>query len=138
MSKKNLMCFDVGTRRIGVALAESFIRIAVPFTTVEVDEENHSEIEELNKIIAREEIDILVVGLPRNLSGEETAQSVYTKNFAKNFELSVNEIVVQDESLTAVQAENLLKSYKKPYSKGDIDMNAAAIILQDYLEENFQ
>lgn len=138
MSKKNLMCFDVGTRRIGVALAESFIRIAVPFTTVEVDEENHSEIEELNKIIAREEIDILVVGLPRNLSGEETSQSVYTKNFAKNFELSVDEIVFQDESLTSVQAENLLKSYKKPYSKGDIDMNAAAIILQDYLEENFQ
>ena len=36
-----------------------------------------------------------------------------------------------------MQAENILKSYKKPYTKGDIDMQAAAIILQDYLEENF-
>lgn len=137
MSKKNLMCLDVGTRRIGIALAESIIRIAVPLTTIEVDDENHSEIQEINRIIAREDIDILVVGLPRNLSGEETAQSVYTKNFAKNFEFSVDEIVFQDESLTSVHAENLLKSYKKPYSKADIDMQAAAIILQDYLEENF-
>jgi putative Holliday junction resolvase len=137
MSKKNLICLDVGTRRIGVALADSSIRIAIPFTTVEVDDENHSEIDEINKIIVNEKIDIMVVGLPRNLSGEETAQSVYTKKFAENFKYSVKKLEFQDESLTSVQAENLLKSYKKPYSKGDIDMNAAAIILSDYLEENF-
>jgi putative Holliday junction resolvase len=137
MSKKNLICLDVGTRRIGVALADSSIRIAIPFTTVEVDDENHSEVDEINKIIVNEKIDIIVVGLPRNLSGEETAQSVYTKKFAENFKYSVKKLEFQDESLTSVQAENLLKSYKKPYSKGDIDMNAAAIILSDYLEENF-
>ena len=137
MSKKNLICLDVGTRRIGVALADSSVRIAIPFTTVEVDDENHSEIDEINKIIVNEKIDIMVVGLPRNLSGEETAQSVYTKKFAENFKYSVKKLEFQDESLTSVQAENLLKSYKKPYSKGDIDMNAAAIILSDYLEENF-
>ena len=137
MSKKNLICLDVGTRRIGVALADSSIRIAIPFTTVEVDDENHSEVDEINKIIVNEKIDIMVVGLPRNLSGEETAQSVYTKKFAENFKYSVKKLEFQDESLTSVQAENLLKSYKKPYSKGDIDMNAAAIILSDYLEENF-
>jgi RNase H-fold protein (predicted Holliday junction resolvase) len=51
--------------------------------------------------------------------------------------IQLKKLEFQDESLTSVQAENLLKSYKKPYSKGDIDMNAAAIILSDYLEENF-
>ena len=137
MSKKNLMCLDVGIRRIGVALADSAVKIAVPFTTIETNEQTRSEIKEINQIIVREKIDILVVGLPRNLSGEETAQSVYTKKFAENFRMSVDDIVFQDESLTSVQAEDLLKSYKKPYSKGDIDMHAAAIILQDYLEENF-
>lgn len=136
MKTRKLMCLDVGTRRIGVALADSSIRISIPFTTVETDDSG-SEIEQIAKIIAAEEIDTLVVGLPRNLSGEETAQSVFTKNFAQNFEDLVEEIVFQDESLTSVQAENLLKSYKKPYSKADIDMNAAALILQDYLEENF-
>ena len=43
-------------------------------------------------------------------------------------------MVFKDESLTSVLAEERLKSYKKPYSKGDIDAHAATIILEDYLE----
>jgi putative holliday junction resolvase len=42
----------------------------------------------------------------------------------------------QDESLTSVIAEQRLVATKKPYSKGDIDATAAALILQDYLEAN--
>lgn len=135
MKAKNLLSLDIGTRRIGVAVANSSIKIAIPLTTIEVNDGD--EILQINKIIVNEKIDTIVAGLPRNMSGEETAQSVYTKEFLENFKLSVNEIKFQDESLTSVQAENILKSYKKPYTKGDIDMQAAAIILQDYLEENF-
>lgn len=137
MRSKKIMALDVGTRRIGVALADSAIRIAIPFTTVEVAENIEDTVNELSKMMTLEDIDILVVGLPRNQSGEETAQSVYTKEFISNFEFVIDEIVFQDESLTSVQAENRLKSYGKPYTKGDIDMNAASIILQDYLEENY-
>lgn len=135
MKAKNLLGLDIGTRRIGVAVANSSIKIAIPLTTIEVNDGD--EILQINKIIVNEKIDTIVAGLPRNMSGEETAQSVYTKEFLENFKLSVNEIKFQDESLTSIQAENILKSYKKPYIKGDIDMQAAAIILQDYLEENF-
>ncbi|RYC72913.1 Holliday junction resolvase RuvX [Candidatus Nanogingivalis gingivitcus] len=135
MKAKNLLGLDIGTRRIGVAVANSSIKIAIPLTTIEVNDGD--EILQINKIIVNEKINTIVAGLPRNMSGEETAQSVYTKEFLENFKLSVNEIKFQDESLTSVQAENILKSYKKPYTKGDIDMQAAAIILQDYLEENF-
>ena len=135
MKAKNLLGLDIGTRRIGVAVANSSIKIAIPLTTIEVNDGD--EILQINKIIVNEKINTIVAGLPRNMSGEETAQSVYTKDFLENFKLSVNEIKFQDESLTSVQAENILKSYKKPYTKGDIDMQAAAIILQDYLEENF-
>ena len=135
MKAKNLLGLDIGTRRIGVAVANSGIKIAIPLTTIEVNDGD--EILQINKIIVNEKIDTIVAGLPRNMSGEETAQSVYTKEFLENFKLSVNEIKFQDESLTSVQAENILKSYKKPYTKGDIDVQAAAIILQDYLEENF-
>ena len=134
MKAKNLLGLDIGTRRIGVAVANSSIKIAIPLTTIEVNDGD--EILQINKIIVNEKINTIVAGLPRNMSGEETAQSVYTKEFLENFKLSVNEIKFQDESLTSVQAENILKSYKKPYTKGDIDMQAAAIILQDYLEEN--
>ena len=137
MKSLKLMALDVGTKRIGIALADSFIKIAIPFTTVEVNNDIDSAIKQIIEIISKEEIDILVVGLPRNQSGEETSQTAYTKEFVKKIEYSVNKICFQDESLTSIQAEDRLKSYGKPYSKGDIDMNAASIILQDYLEENF-
>ena len=137
MKSLKLMALDVGTKRIGIALADSFIKIAIPFTTVEVNNDIDSAIKQIIEIISKEEIDVLVVGLPRNQSGEETSQTAYTKEFVKKIKYSVDKICFQDESLTSIQAEDRLKSYGKPYSKGDIDMNAASIILQDYLEENF-
>jgi putative Holliday junction resolvase len=133
MATKQLMALDVGEKRIGVALADSSIKIAIPFGFVEA---NGGELEALNEIIVTEKVDTLVVGLPRNASGEETAQSKYARDFAKQLELSVDEVVFQDESLTSVEAERRLKSYGKPYGKGDIDTEAAVIILQDYLEQN--
>ena len=60
---KNLMALDVGTRRIGVALADSNIRISVPFDTIEVNEKTHSEITDINEIIVRENINILVFNM---------------------------------------------------------------------------
>lgn len=79
----------LGRVELAPALADSNIRISVPFDTIEVNEETHSEITDINEIIVRENINILVVGLPRNQSGEETSQSEYTKKFAKtlNFRL---------------------------------------------------
>jgi putative Holliday junction resolvase len=133
MSTKQFMAIDVGQKRVGVALADAAVRIAIPFGFVEVD--GH-ELEELNNIVVSEGINTLVVGLPRNQQGEETAQTEFVREFAKNLELSVDNLVFQDESLTSVEAEKRLKSYGKPYSKGDIDTEAAVIILQDYLEEN--
>ena len=136
MKSLKLMALDVGTKRIGIALADSSIRIAIPFLTIEVENNLEFVVKQIIELISKEEINILVVGLPRNQS-EETSQSVYTKEFVKKLEYAVDRIEFQDESLTSIQAEDRLKSYGKPYSKGDIDMNAASIILQDYLEENF-
>jgi putative Holliday junction resolvase len=129
---KQYMALDVGEKRIGVALADGIVKIAIPFGFIEVD--GH-ELEEINHVIVQEDINVLVVGLPRNSSGEETAQTEYVRQFAKNLELSVDKLVFQDESLTSVEAEKRLKSYGKPYGKGDIDTEAAVIILQDYLGE---
>jgi putative Holliday junction resolvase len=131
MSNRTLIGLDVGEKRIGVAVADLGVRIAVPFTTIEVD---GSEIEAINEIIVKENADTLVVGYPRNQLGEATTQTDYVEKFAKLLENSVATIVFQDESLTSVIAEQRLTAHKKPYSKGDIDAQAASIILQDYLE----
>jgi len=133
MKTKSLISLDVGEKRIGVAVADLSVRIAVPFQTVEVD---GNEIETIAKIIIQEDADTIVVGYPRNQSGESTTQTSYVELFAKQLEELAPTIVFQDESLTSVMAEQRLKSYKKPYSKGDIDAQAAAIILQDYLESH--
>lgn len=131
MANQNIVCLDVGEKRIGVAVADMAVKIAVPFETVDVD---GTEIETIAKIIVSEQADVVVVGYPRNQSGEVTAQTTYVEEFSKKLQDLAPSIVFQDESLTSVIAEQRLASYNRPYTKADIDAQAAAIILQDYLE----
>jgi RNAse H-fold protein YqgF len=129
-----IVCLDVGEKRIGVAVGDSDVRIAIPFETIEVD---GSELQAIAEIVIRENADILVIGYPRNQSGEPTAQTKFVERFASKLSDIAPKIVFQDESLTSVVAEQQLAEYNRPYSKGDIDAQAAAIILQDYLEANY-
>ena len=129
----NLLSLDVGTKRIGVAAADTIVPIALPLETIEVDGQEVARIIELAESRG---VDTIVVGYPRNQSGEATEQTGYAEAFAKRLEPNAT-IVFQDESLTSVMAEERLKADGKPYGKGDIDAMAAAIILQDYLELNY-
>jgi len=130
---KTFLALDVGEKRIGVAIGDDAVRIAVAYETIEVD---GSEIGRIAKLVVDESIDTIVVGYPRNQSGEPTAQTAYVESFAKQLVDMAPHLEFQDESLTSVLAEQQLKSYGRPYSKGDIDARAAAIILQDYLERH--
>ncbi|MBH1956023.1 Holliday junction resolvase RuvX [Candidatus Saccharibacteria bacterium] len=127
---KQLLSLDVGERRIGVAVADTVIRIPVALETIEVD---GSELTAIAKIVTLDNIDTIVVGYPRNQSGEPTAQTTYVLQFAQQLK-DMAPVVFQDESLTSVIAEQQLKADKRPYTKGDIDARAATLILQDYLE----
>jgi putative Holliday junction resolvase len=131
MGSQSLVCLDVGEKRIGVAVADTSVRIAVAFDTIAVDGDELSKIAE---IVIREGAKMIVVGYPRNQQGETTAQTSYVERFAERLGEIAEEIVFQDESLTSVIAENRLIAMKKPYTKGDIDAQAAAIILEDYME----
>jgi putative Holliday junction resolvase len=124
---------DVGEKRIGVALADGSVKIAIPYVTIEV---NGGEVKEIAELILRESVQILVVGYPRNQSGEATAQTAFVEAFTERLKDLAPKIVFQDESLTSVIAEERLQASGKPYQKGDIDAQAAAIILQDYLESH--
>ncbi len=128
-----ILGLDVGEKRIGVAKADSSTRIAVPVGFVEVD---GSEWQEIAQIASIQGTKFFVIGLPRSNDGNETQQSLYARNFAKALLRRMPEakIRMQDESLTSVLAEERLKNRGKPYAKGDIDAEAAAIILQDFLE----
>lgn len=129
-----LIALDVGTKRIGVAKADSKVRIAIPYSAVEV---NGEEFKKIASLARAWDINNFVLGLPRNSQGEETKQSLYVRKFAKELKRQIPDakICFQDESLTSVEAEKRLKNRKKGYKKGDVDSEAAAIILQDFLEE---
>ena len=124
---------DVGEKRIGVAKADSGTRIAVPVGFIEV---NGSEWQEIARLARMNSTYFFVIGLPRSNEGNETQQSLYVRNFAKLLLEKIPEAKIrfQDESLTSVLAEERLKKSKKRYEKGDIDAEAASIILQDFLE----
>ena len=129
----SLLGLDVGEKRIGVALADDAVTIAIPYVTIDV---NGAEIKEIAELIVRENVQKLIIGYPRNQSGEATAQTAFVEEFSQRLKDLVPEIIFQDESLTSVIAEERLKASGKPYQKGDIDAQAAAIILQDYLERH--
>lgn len=133
-NRLTFICLDVGEKRIGVAKGDSGVKLAVPLCTVEVDD---NEIESIKKIITDERADVVVVGYPRNQSGEATKQTEFVEAFVERLARIEQKIVYQDESLTSVIAEQRLQSHKRPYTKGDIDSMAASIILQDYIEFNY-
>lgn len=132
MPNLNFLALDVGEKRIGLALADNQVKIAIPFGYLENDQ---WAIQQITELIIKHEVSVLVVGYPRNQSGEATDQSRFVEQFVgqlAKIELST-EVVYQDESLTSVEAERRLGQVK---DKGEIDAEAASIILQDYLEGN--
>ena len=129
---KQILALDVGERRIGVAKGDTGVRLAVPLCTLVVD---GTERDRIAKLLADERADCLVIGYPRNQSGEATAQTAYVEQVAEGLKELGVPLVFQDESLTSVIAEQRLQQRGRPYDKGAIDAEAAAIILQDYLEQ---
>lgn len=135
-----IVALDIGSKRIGVAVADTSVRIAVPHSTVVTD---GTEFAQIARIMRMESANHLVVGLPRNSQGEETAQSAVVRSFIKAFQdylvkhdVERPMVKFQDESLTSVKAEeNLaLNKRKKNRAKGEVDREAATLILQDFLD----
>lgn len=128
-----ILGLDVGEKRIGVAKVDSSTKIALPIGFVEVD---GNEWDKIKRLASLNNTNFFVLGLPRSNEGNETKQTLYVRNFAKTLVEKIPDarIRFQDESLTSVEAETRLKSRKKNFEKGEIDAEAASIILQDFIE----
>ncbi len=120
---------DYGAQRIGLATADAETHLASPLAAVGAHE--------LAEILKREgPFEAVVIGLPRGIDGQETAQTLAVRRFTDDVLGRIHglEPVFQDEFGTSAMAEEQLKEAGKPYTKGDIDAEAATIILQDYLD----
>ena len=123
---------DVGERRIGVARAIGDVRAAWPLITVFVD---GSEQQALQKIVHENNVTDIVVGRPLNQAGQPTAQSEAVEAFVEKTVRPLGlPVYWQEESVTSIAAEERLKSRGVPFDRAAIDAEAAAIILQDFLE----
>lgn len=130
------MGLDVGSRRIGVALSDPTQFLASPLTTVRAEPAAQA-LERLAALVADNDVERLVVGLPLTLSGEIGPQARVVQAFVATLEARVLlPIEFYDERLTSAEAERMMieAGVKTAKRKEQIDQVAAMLILQDFLD----
>ena len=127
-----VMALDVGTKRIGIALSDYLQVIAVPHSFISREPEVQA-IEQIVKIAKENRVEKIVVGLPVNMDDSVGFQAQNCIDFAHK--ISGFDIIFEDERLTSDEAEENLRSRKVDFrkNKGLVDMESAAIILNQYL-----
>lgn len=128
MEANEYLGLDVGHKRIGTARASALAMLAEPLDTIST----HNALEKLGEIIDKRHVGTIVVGLPRNLAGNDTAQTDWVRDWVRQAQEQIDlPFYWQDEALTSVIAEASRQAHKHPR---DVDALAAAIILQDFLD----
>jgi putative Holliday junction resolvase len=131
---------DIGLKRVGIAGCDGTGLIATGITTM-VRSSFDRDVAYLRELVSQRRVQILVAGLPYSLSGELGAQArqvqKYANRIAGALELPLEYV---DERLTSVEAEELMKTagISVSQNKGSIDRKAAAVILQQWLDERRQ
>ncbi len=131
------MGLDVGHKRIGVAIAASEVLPVIPLTVIDRAGEE-ADLRAILTLIKEWGIDRIVVGLPRSLDGSIGKQAESVLAFSKWLSQRTSiPIDTWDERLSTVAAERLMRDagMKSGKRKAHRDAMAAAIILQDYLDQ---
>lgn len=130
------LAMDLGTKRLGLAISTSGV-LTTPYKLISFKTYEEAR-DEVIKIIEKEKITCLVLGLPKNMDNSMGFASERSLNFKKLLEekcsLPVNLV---DERLSTVEAENILieNNYSRAKRKNVIDELSACIILDTYLRK---
>lgn len=135
---------DYGGRRIGLALSDASGTLASPLRTLERPRSEPETVrlvcEEIARLAAADDgLATIVVGWPRRLDGTPTAQTPIVEAFARAIGTATAiPVVLQDERLSSVEAEARLALKERDWRKrkSKLDAAAAAVVLQDYLDEH--
>lgn len=120
-----VLALDHGTARIGCAISDPSGTLATPLPVIEPPEART-----VVELVAEREVELVVVGLPLHLSGEEGSQAALTRTFCKELEGMLDVPVESyDERLTTRMAE----ATKRAGATAAPDSLAAAHLLQAYL-----
>ena len=128
---------DVGSKRIGVAGCDGLGMMATGITTI-WRSSFQNDMEQLAEIIDDRQVEILVIGLPYTMDGNIGSQAKQVQKFARRV-ATVIELPIEyvDERLTSYAAEQMMIEAKISVcrNKATIDRIAAAVILQQWLDE---
>ncbi len=127
-----VMALDVGTKRIGVALSDYLQVIAIPYGVIARIPEEKA-LEEIYRIAKENNVEKIVVGVPKNMDGTIGFQADDCIGFSQK--IHGFDIILEDERLTSEEAEARLKARKIDFkkNKGLVDMESAGVILEQYL-----
>ena len=100
---------DLGTKTLGISISDKTGIIATSLTTIRHDDDFNYLTKELKKIIEEREVDVLVLGLPKNMNGTIGERGETTIKFKEKLEKELNKkVILEDERLTTRIAENIL------------------------------
>ena len=136
---QSLLGFDFGTKSIGVATGQMITATAQPINAIKANDgiPNWDIVE---KVIKEWQPDLVVVGLPLNMDGTEQAITQRAKKFANrlNGRFGVK-TALQDERLTTASAKEFIfeRGGFKALDKGKVDSVSAALILESWMESQY-
>lgn len=129
---------DLGSKTLGIAISDTTNTIATIYTTLRFDEDDYdSLIPQLKDIILKNDIDVIVLGLPKNMNNTLGKRAEITLDFKEKLEKKLDvKVALMDERLTSVISNNVMieADMSRKKRKKKVDGIAAQIILQDYLD----
>lgn len=134
--ESRIMALDFGNKRIGVALSDQLKLFSYAYITILNDEKI---IEQINKIIIEKSVIEIVLGIPNENRVSKYSVVEKIKKFKSELEqkFSLN-VILWDETFTSSLAQQkIIESVNKKQKRQNkelLDMHAAAIILQEYLD----
>ncbi|NNN02811.1 MAG: Holliday junction resolvase RuvX [Acidimicrobiaceae bacterium] len=129
-----ILALDPGTRRCGVALSDTEETLAFPRPALEVDMRL---IGEIRRLCDDDGVELVVVGRPRSLAGQETASTHVADEFFHALETALEIPVIQaDERLTTATASRQLRDagVSAKAQRARVDSAAAVVLLESVLE----
>jgi putative Holliday junction resolvase len=131
-----ILALDHGTKRVGVAVSDDMKIIATPLEYIPA-EPFADFLARLKEIIHEKEIELIFIGMPRNMDGSYGPAALKVQEFVAVLKEAITiPIKTLDERLTTVQAQKFLiqGNVRREKRKEKVDKTAAAILLQSYLD----
>jgi len=129
-----ILGIDHGDVRIGIAMSDETAFLASPLTTVQ---NGKGAVDEVIALVHEHGVEKIVIGLPLNMDGSCGPATEKVRKFSQKLAEKTNvPIIEMDERLTTVTAHHNLREagLDGRQRKGVVDMAAAQIILQDWLD----